>query len=372
MGDEAYLGCDIDCSCCPCLGDVARQSLHGIVDVINCGGSENKAIHLVPVPTYTNVKNFKPCGYTVRMQPTVAIPEDCLETALSDHIVGIVLDQTIAANRVLADVLRQLECEVGKALTATEESRLPTLLCHSGSGVRDSRLWDATLGKNGFVGVFEEVGATGDRRPVRMLLARVSGIPAALEVHKNLLDEQYSSMKVGEFIGCKDYCAMRSLCRRNALRVLVIAAEKYGLEVPHKKDVQRAPRDSEELTPDMESLKRGLGKSSEVAEATYHNEGSVLLGETVDGESVVDYYDGCACTASAIGGLVYVQNPRCRVLVFDYKRAGVKSASKLPRAWPMPSQTAEPVEKPEERLTELYPSWKDGAITFKPISLLAT
>lgn len=374
---EVHLGCSIDCSCCSCLTDCCMDALRDMVAVINgCTRRDGddrecdtrKAIAVVPLPTFVSIKNFKPCGFMATIAPSAPIPLDCMEPTFCEQIVAVVLD---TAHHVKAAALRALESAVIKALTVTENCRLPTLMCHNTGSTRDVRLWDATLGKRGFVGIYEETGPCGGRTPIRILLARVGEIPASTELHRKLLDDEYSSMDIGKFIGCSDYCSMRSLCRRNALRVLVVAADKYGLEVPHRKDAQRATRSTEELTPDEESLRRGLTKSSEIVRPTYHNEGATLMSTVVDGEPVVKYYDGCVCTDSAVGGLVYVQDPKKHVFVFDYKLAGITSANELPQAWPMPGQSVEhTVQDPDGKLSELYPAWNTGRIEFKPISLV--
>jgi len=367
---EEYLGCNIDCGCCA-VKKCDMDALHLVVDEINGGEDGNKkmAKSIVVLPTFVNVKNYKPCGYTATMGSSAPIPQGCLDSVFFEQIVGVVLDQNYAENRVANRALVNREDVVARALEATDETRLATLVCRAPGNSRDTRLWTPTLGRKGFVGIFESRSPKDGEPPIRVLLARVGATQASTELHTGLLEEKYNDLSVGEFVGCCDYDAARCLSRRNALRLLVVAADAYGVKVPHEKDPLRAERDTEELTPDIESLERGLGKKSEIAIVTYHNEGSMLL--PCDNKQTVEYYDGCTCTKSALGGLVYIHDPLKTICVFDYDKAGISDASVMPPAWPM-ARMSNTSQKPDEVLSVVFPKWKQGAIMFKPITVLAT
>jgi hypothetical protein len=204
--------------------------------------------------------------------------------------------------------------------------------------------------------------------------------PAALAVYRKLLDDGYGRQpSLKQLCSHRDYLAARNLCRRNALRVLFLAARGYGLAAPSLKDKKAAKRSTEPATADEGALRRAFSADSEprLVQATYRNEVATFVADA--DEDTITHYDGVACGGEAVGGLVYLSGAEGPVYLLSFD--GDQGAGAAPPAWPpfkiaadsgsIPRHVPYNQETDAQALAVVCPAWPN-AVLFRRLSVVAS
>lgn len=301
------------------LSDDNVKSAGRIVDVASVFGNGRSDGVSPKRPTVTVLPNFctskfgSPSGFVLEMPADANLPIDILRDEMCTCLAGVELGAGVVVSNL---DLRGGE-EIIRSMLASEAAGPAGLDCISTTEAKDARSWMPSVGRRGFVGLYER-----NRRPdegignaVAALFVCADGIQAADRVKENLLDGLYGkSPTAGEFVLSEDYFNLRALAKRNVSRLLPVAAKAYGLQIDMCADLM-SHGDHDPPFNTVDIAVSALIPRMVAEHPTYFNEADIMYRR---GNAVI-YCSNSIKTENAVGGTVSIPSDGGLIFVLDFR-----------------------------------------------------
>lgn len=188
--------------------------------------------------------------------------------------------------------------------TVEEASLKRALFASSGntdSPLLDASKWQASLGKNGRVGMLKH--EVSEDAYEFYLFVYVGQTQASSDLYRWLYEQEPGSLTCTQFVNSPQYKYVRSVNERNARRLAAKAAKALHVKIALCADEFAHTSSAHEMKPQM-------------AVPCVHDELNMMYTGVWDHVERVFVYDNTYCTSKAKGGLLLMQDPQSSVLLF--------------------------------------------------------